>query len=68
MTRFSQLFVKNISFVCEITEHYIKMSPLAAELFRELQGRVYVGFWIGTRRWKALMPNIKMVLGGFLDF
>ena len=38
----------------------IKRCLLAAKLSRELQGRVYVGFWIGTRRWKALMPNFKM--------
>ena len=43
-----------------LTACELKTTLLAAKLSRELQGRVYVGFWIGTRRWKALMPNFTM--------
>ena len=59
-------FLKNKSrkfrygFVVCFTACCIKTPPLASKLFRELQGRIFVGFWIGTRRWKALTPNFKM--------
>ena len=43
-----------------LTARCIKTTPLATKLYRELQGRVFVGFWIGTLRWKALTSNFKM--------
>ena len=66
--QFAAFFARNAKissiryfFLLWCTAWDIKTALLASKLCRELQQRVFVGFWIGTRRWKALTPNFKMV-------